>query len=109
MTMYLMVPRELAEELVSLGVARVRPRPRGTVIDVIVVGATAVATCVTLIQGPQTLMDFARALRAVREKNNEEGIEVHFKGRGGEIHLFKCDSDTPIEEIASLVKKGLLD
>lgn len=106
---HLVVPAELADELVASGVGRVRPaKPRGTLIELVVVGATTMATCVTILQGPETVSRVARALSGLAKKRNGQKLEVHIKGRKGEIHLLDCDENTPLEELSRLVKDRLL-
>ncbi|MGW3602059.1 hypothetical protein [Micromonospora sp. NPDC005161] len=105
---YLCVPSELASELVTSGAARQRPKPRGSIVELIVTGATGAATFVSLLQGPETVLRIARAFRAVALKRPDKRIEVHIKGPKGEVHLFDCDGDTPLEELAALVKRDLL-
>jgi hypothetical protein len=105
---YYFVPDELADELVAFGAAVRRPRPRGQIIDLIVVGSTTAATCITLLQTPDVYLNYARALKSLRGKKNQSGLEVRVKGPKGEIHLVDCTEDTPLEELAALLKRGLL-
>jgi hypothetical protein len=104
---YLQVATELADELVEAGVAKPQQKPRGTIIDLVVVGAATAATCVSLLQGPETVMKIARALVNLAKKKSQ-AVELRVKGPRGEIHLLSCDADTPLEEIAKLIKSGLL-
>lgn len=108
MTTYYSVPEELAAELVEFGAAVRRPRPRGSIVDLIVVGSTSAATCITLLQAPEVYLNYARALKSLRVKKNQTGLEVRVKGPKGEIHLVNCTEDTPLEELAALLKGGLL-
>lgn len=100
----IMVPDELAKELVDQSAARIRPRPRGTIIDLVIVGSSIATTCITLVSGPETLVRFAHALKKICLRNKQKQIEVHVKGISGEID-FRCDTDAPIEELLALVKR----
>ena len=104
---YLELASDLADELVAVGVAKRRPKPRGTIIELVVVGATTAATCVSLLQGPETVMKIARAIQNLA-KERSQPVELRVKGPRGEIHLLDCDADTPLEEVMKLVKNGLL-
>lgn len=106
---YLELAKELADELVAEGAARARPRPRGSIIELVVVGATTAATCISLLQGPETVMRFARAVKKLAVKKKPERVVVQMKGPGGSITLLDCDDQTPLEDIAKMVKDGLLN
>jgi hypothetical protein len=110
---YLLVSEELAEDLVAAGAGRRRPKPRGTIIELVTGTAQVAAVCISLLQAPETLTNIALAFHAFAErrraKTGSGKVEVRYKGPGGEIHLFDVDEETPIVELAKLVKRGLLD
>jgi len=99
------VPEELADELVSEGMA-VRPGTRGTLSAILIDTALSAATAVSLLQAPDTFTRLAQMIKT-RFAKQPPNVRMIVKGPGGTME-FEVTKDTDIETLAKLIKDGLL-
>jgi len=98
------LPEELADELVADQIA-IRPGTRSSIAEIVVMGATSVATVISLLQGPDTFAKLAAMIRARFGK--PQGVTVKVKGKRGWIEINVTDQ-TDLENLAKMIKEGLV-
>ena len=101
------IPKELADELASDGVAMVQRQSRSAAWQLILSATPAAAVMVTLLQAPETLNNFARGcLKIIRKKPQKVDQIIHAVGPGGEMRLI-VTSETDLQEVEQFLERVL--
>jgi hypothetical protein len=98
------LPQEIADELVANQLA-IRPGTRSSTAQILVVGASSVATVISLLQAPDT---FAKLAAMIKNRfGKKEGVTLKVKGKRGIIELDLTDQ-TDVENLAKMIREGLV-
>lgn len=101
------IPKELADELASDGVAMVQRQSRSAAWQLVLTATSTAAVVVTLLQAPETLNNFARGcLKIIRKKPQGVDQIIHAVGPGGELRL-TVTSETDFQEVKQFLEKVL--
>lgn len=104
MMIRLEVSRELADDLVAEGLA-IRPGTRSSTAQLVIAGATAAATTISLLQAPDTFTKLAAMIKKKFVK--EKGVTMKVKGSRGNIDVV-VTPETDVETLAKMIKEGLV-
>ncbi|GAA2975891.1 hypothetical protein [Actinokineospora diospyrosa] len=98
------LPQELADDLVAEELA-IRPGPRGSIAQILIVGATSTATAISLLQAPDTFVKLAGLIK--KRFGKQQGVTLTVKGNRGSVSL-DVTNETDVETLAKLIKEGLV-
>jgi hypothetical protein len=99
------LPEELADELVSEGLA-VRPGSRGGLGTILIDTAVSAATTISLLQAPDTFTRLAQLIKKMFARK-PDGVRMTVKGSKGSVDI-ELTEDTDVEALARLIQEGLV-
>lgn len=98
------VSPELADDMVAEGLA-IRPGTRSSTAQLLIDGATAAATTISLLQAPDTFAKLAAMIKGRFAKQKDVTLKI--KGKRGTVEVV-VTADTDLENLAKLIKDGLV-
>lgn len=99
----LLVSTELAEAFRAEGLARVDQPRRSGIVEILVQGAEPAAVVISLLQGPLTVAQIARAITRWRDRKPKDTKGLMIKGPNVEFRVDDIDSDIGLERAAVAV------
>lgn len=106
--MHILIPEDLARDLIENRYARAAGRPRGGVLEWVISGASHASVWVTILQTPATVHFFATWLQQ-RARRGGDALSIRVSGPRGTLEMFDVRGDEDISQIVRDVSVFLSD